>query len=254
MRKLALVAAALMPLLGGCVASTCDLPTVTIHWQLQDTNGTGLTCTQRGVAFVDVYIGSTQPVRFNCADYAGVIDVSRVGVGTYSTTVEGIASDETILDRARPFSVSVGDCGDQPYYPVLGEGLLNIDYHFAPVDACHGGSMWFALRDETTGQDISVVDAATPVVPPDYTVWQTYYGCYACDTSVPPVCQGRALRFPVPFGPYTLRGIQEVVNPLTAPVSAYEMCTPSSFTVNAPGTTFTPPDLLQTLPGAPACF
>jgi hypothetical protein len=249
MRKLALVAAALMPLLGGCVASTCDLPTVTLHWSLQNYDGSRRSCLAASgtldpdIAYVDVYIGSTQPLRFNCTDYAGSIDVSRIAVGTYTTTVEGIASDGvTIIDRARPFDVSVSDCNDHSYYPVLGEGLLDIDYHFAPVDACHGGSMWFALRDETTGQDISIIDGNST----DY--WKSHYGCFSTGGGTP-------LSFAVPFGPYTLRGIQEVLNPLTAPVSAYEMCTPSGFTVNAPGTTtFTPPDLLQTLPGAPACF
>jgi hypothetical protein len=228
MRKLALVAAALMPLLGGCVASTCDLPTVTVHWQLQDTTGTGWTCTQAGVAFVDVYIGSTQPVRFNCTDYAGSIDVSRIAVGTYSTTVEGIASDGvTILDRARPFNVYVGDCGDHSYYPVLGEGLLNIDYHFAPVDACHGGSMWFALYDEVAQNYISAVD------PSSTNYWKAYYACYSTSGGTP-------LEFSVPFGSYTLAWIQEVQNPTTSPNPAWQACVQAPLDVNGSGTTFLP--------------
>lgn len=243
MRKLAILAAALTPLLGGCVASVCDVPTVTIHWQLQDANGAGWSCYTAGVSWVDVYVGGGRGVRFPCSDGVGVVDVSGLAPGAYPTTVEGIASDgKTIYDRALAFDVTVADCGNAVYYPVLGEGTLEIDYHFAPTDACHGGYMWFALRDETAGADISIIDGnSTPY-------WQTYYGCYS-------VGGGTALRFPVPFGPYTLRGIQEVANPTTAPVSLYEMCSPSGLSVLAPGlNVFTPPSLTATAPGAPACF
>jgi hypothetical protein len=247
MRKLALLAVALVPLVSGCVSSTCDIPTVTIDWRLQDPDGNSWGCGAASVAFVDVYIGTAHSIRYNCSSGGAVIDVSGFAPGGYPVTVEGVDVNGLILDRAL-FSVTVGDCGDHYYVPVLAEGRLEIDYHFAPADACHGGYMWFALRDDTTGKDISIIDAATPVVPPDYVVWQTYYGCYS-------TAGGTPLRFPVPYGPYTLRGIQEVGNPLTSPVSLYETCTPSGFTISAPGiTSFTPPDLLQTLPGAPACF
>jgi hypothetical protein len=248
MRKLALLAVVLVPLVSGCVSRTCDIPTVSIDWRLQDPDGIPWGCFAASVAYVDIYIGTAQPIRYNCSSGGADIDVSGFAPGSYPVTVEGVDVDGVIIDRAL-FNVRVGDCGGSLYSAVLAEGRLEIDYHFAPVDACHGGYMWFALQDDTTDQDISIVDAATPVAPPDYTVWQNYYGCYSSPTS------GTPLRFPVPYGPYTLRGIQEVVNPLTTPVSAYEMCTPSSFTIGAPGITlFTPPALLQTLSGAPACF
>ncbi len=242
MRKLALLAVVLLPLVSGCVSSTCEVPTVTIDWRLQDLAGNPSSCAGVGVTYVDIYIGTAGVLTYNCADGGAIIDVSGFAPGSYPVTAEGIDADgKTIWDRAL-FNITVGDCGGSQYFPVLGEGTLEIDYHFAPDDACHGGYMWFALMDNTTGQDISVVDMAST----DY--WKSYYGCYSTTSGTP-------LSFPVPYGPYTLRGIQEVVNPLTSPVSVYEMCTPSSFTINAPGTTlFTPPALTATPAGAPACF
>ena len=256
MRKLAILSVALLPLLGGCVSSTCDYPTATIHWSMQDPNGypwpvtpsDPLGCVAAGITDVDVYIGTASPVSFPCSAGGAVIDTSRFAPGTYSTTVEGVYVDPatslaTIYDRAF-FNLTVSECGNQDYYPVLKEGILEVDYHFAPVDACHGGSMWFALYDETARQDISIIDGNSDPY------WKSYYGCYSTVSGTP-------LSFPVPYGPYTLRGIQEVVNPLTtAPVSVYELCTPyQAPPVVTPGITrFRPPDLLPTLPGAPACF
>lgn len=243
MRKLALLAVVLLPLVSGCVSSNCDVPTVTIDWTLQDPAGSQWSCSAALVTYVDVYVGNAGALRYNCSAGGAVIDVSRFAPGSYPVTVEGVASDgTTIYDRAL-FNVTVSDCGNRQYFPVLAEGTLDIDYHFAPTDACHGGYMWFALKDDTTGQDISVIDAASS----DY--WKSYYGCYTAVSGTP-------LRFPVPYGPYTLRGIQEVINPLSASYySAYEMCTPSAFTINAPGmTTFTPPSLLATSTTPHTCF
>jgi hypothetical protein len=242
MRSLAIAAVALVPLLGGCVAAPCDVPTATIAWSLQDPGGTSWSCGAAGVTMVDVYIGNTtRPTTFPCAAYGGVIDVSGLAVGTYPATVEGLDANGNIIDRAQ-FDLPVLSCGGTAHYPVLAEGMLEIDYHFAPVDACHGGSMWFALRDDTTGQDIFRVDANTPASRLDD------YPCYSTVSGVP-------LRFAVPFGHYTLRGIQEVIDPLVAPVSIYEACTPAGVSVHSAGTTlFTPPLLTATLPGSPACF
>jgi hypothetical protein len=242
MRSLALAAVALLPLLGGCIATPCDVPTATINWTLQDPGGVSWGCGAAGVTMVDVYIGNaTRPITFPCAAYGGVIDVSGLGLGTYTTTVEGLDASGNIIDRAQ-FNLSVNSCGGTSYFPVLAEGMLEIDYHFAPVDACHNGSMWFALQDDTTGQDIFRIDANTPASRLDD------YPCYSTASGVP-------LRFAVPFGSYTLRGLQEVQNPLTAPVSVYQECIPTRVSVYSAGTTtFTPPVLTATLPGSPACF
>lgn len=255
MRKLALLAVVLMPLVSGCISHTCDVPTVTIDWTLRDSGGFAWTCNQAGVVYVDVYIGNNfQLLNLPCNNNGAVIDVSGIPPGTYATTVEGLGLGPdgvtyVIYDRAL-FNVTVGDCGGNQNLAVLAEGTLEIDYHFTAPDQCHGGSMWFALRDDTTGQDIYVVDGIT--MPAS---WRDHYACYACDPIVPTLCVGTPLNVPVPYGPYTLRGIQEVVNPLTSPLSVYEMCTPSSFSINAPGTTFFTPPLLQpTSPTAPPCF
>jgi hypothetical protein len=243
MRLFALLAIASLPLLGGCVASTCDVPTATIQWRLQDVNGNPTDCVGAGVTYVDVYIGAASPVRAYCVDGLVVVDTSRFAPGVYATVAEGIASDAagTIYDRGQ-FDLTVSDCGGGRYYPVLGEALLNIDYHFAPVDQCHGGSMWFALHDDVAGQLLSSIDLGSSAA------WKTAYGCYSTGSGTP-------LQFRVPFGTYTLQGIQEVLDPITAPVSLYETCTPTTLAVHAPGVhDLTPPDLLQTLPGAPICY
>jgi hypothetical protein len=140
--------------------------------------------------------------------------------------VEGVASDGvTIYDRAE-FNLGVSACGNLDYYPVLGEALLNVDYHFSP-DVCHGGSMWFALYDEVALDWISVVDSAsTPA-------WKEYYACYS-------TAGGTPLEFSVPFGTYSLAWIQEVVNPLTAPDPVQQACLQPQFDVQAPGIAFLP--------------
>jgi hypothetical protein len=170
---------------------------------------------------VDVYIGTAPPVRSNCTDGGTVIDVSAFAPGSYPTTAEGIASDGvTIYDRAQ-FDLSVGSCGNTQYYPVLGEALLDVDYHFVP-DVCHGGYMWFALYDEVAANYISTVDAASA---PE---WQSYYGCLDSGG-------GRPLQFSVPFGTYTLAWIQEVVNPTTVPNPVQQACLQPSLDVQAAG-------------------
>jgi hypothetical protein len=239
MRTLALVAAALMPFFSGCVSNTCDFPTATLQWQLQDPGGTPWSCYQAGVAWVDVYVGTSQPYRFPCTDGGAVIDLTPFAAGTYPTTVEGVGSDlVTIYNRARPLDLTVTSCGGGQYYPVLGEGLLDIDYHFSPDVCTPGGYMWFALYDEVAGNYISTVNASTPVVSPDYTVWQTYYGCYSTGGGTP-------LRFPVPFGTYTLAWIQEVVSPLASPAAVQQACVQPSVQVTSAGTTLYPVMLLD---------
>jgi len=232
MNKLALAAAALLPLVSGCVSSTCDVPTVTIDWALQDVNGARWDCGAAGVAYVDVYFdGTNWSARYDCAAGGALIDVSGFAPGAYPVTVEGIGSDQaTIYDRAQ-FNVSVQECTGSAYYPVLGEGQLEIDYHFSP-DVCHGGYMWYALYDEVAGQYISAVYFDTQPAS-----WKDYYGCYS-------TAGGTPLSFPVPYGRYTLAWIQEVMNPL-APLEAdvnpvQQACVQPPVDVTGPGTTFYP--------------
>jgi hypothetical protein len=250
MRKLALIALASLPLLGGCVSKVCDLPTADFSWTMQDPNGIAWNCTDAAVNYVDVYIGSASPVRFNCTDYGGTIDVSGFTPGSYWTTVEGVGAGNLIYNRAQ-FNVAVGDCGGGRYYPVLGEAVLRIDYHFGSTlatDVCYGGGagyMWFDLRDEVTGQPISKIDTASSTSPPS---WRNRYAC------------GSPIEFPVPFGSYTLLGIQEVVSPLTgSATSVAESCSPAGpVVVDHLGvgtvTNLTPPDLAPPAAGAPACY
>lgn len=206
MRKLALLSVALLPLLGGCVSSvsnSCDYPTATVHWRLTDTAGAAWGCGAAGVASIDVYIGSAQPLRFKCVDGGGIIDLRGFAPGTYPTTVEGIGADGIIYDRAQ-FDLTVSDCGNRQYYPVLGEATLTIDYHFSP-DVCHGGYMWFSLYDEVASSPIATVNFDT--LPAS---WKSNYGCWDSSGA------GTPIQFSVPYGDYTLAWIQEVMNPQAA--------------------------------------
>jgi hypothetical protein len=228
MNKLALAAAALLPLVSGCVSSTCDYPTVTIDWALQDANGARWDCGTAGVTYVDVYFdGTSWSARYNCNAGAALIDVSGFAPGVYPVTVEGVGSDQvTIYDRAQ-FNVTVQECTGSAYYPVLGEAMLDIDYHFGvpgtPADVCHGGSMWYALFDEVAQGYISSVELGSDPA------WKDYYSC-----------GGTPVTFSVPFGRYTLAWMQEVQDPLTAPVAVYQACVQPPVDVTGPGTTFYP--------------
>jgi len=247
MRHLALLAFASLPLLGGCFVQPCDGPTATISWTLQNTSGVEWNCAAAGVATVDVYIGSAGPVSFRCADYQGVVDLSAFAPGTHQATVEGIGADGVIYDRAQ-FNVTVGDCGGGRYNPVLGEAMLDIDYHFGPTpgtDVCYGGGqgyIWFALWDEVAGAWLSRITTSSSTAFPS---WRDHYAC------------GTSVQFPVPFGSYTLQGIQEVTSPLTTPTAVAETCTATGVVVDHLGvgtvTYLTPPYLLPPS-SALACY
>ncbi len=250
MRTLALLAITSLPLLGGCVATVCEPPTARFAWSLQDTNGSGWSCAQAGVAMVDVYIGyGVSPVTFRCADYGGTIDVGGFVPGRYPTTVEGVDSAGTIINRAQ-FDVVVGDCGGTLHAAVLKEAMVRVDYHFAtpgtPADACSGAGgstdvIWFSLWDEVASQPASVINAGSS------SAWKVAYPC------------GTAIEFPLPVGAYRLLGVQEVFNPLSGPTSVNETCggepaIPVDFTSAGAVTSLTPAYLLPTNPAAPACF
>jgi hypothetical protein len=258
MRSLALAAVASLPLLGGCIAHPCDAPTEVIHWQLQNYDASSRGCLAASgsldpdIAYVDVYIGSgtSRPLSYNCTDGAAYLDMSAYAPGSYPVTVEGVDAGGTIYYRDQ-FNILVGQCGGGTDLAVLREGLLNIDYHFgAPgtaADLCYGsgtGYIWFDLWDEVANQAISSITTLTSTAAPS---WRDRYAC------------GDLVEFPVPFGTYTLRGIQEVVAPLTtAPLSVAESCSPTSATVDRLGsatvTYLTPPDLVPPAAGAAACY
>jgi hypothetical protein len=253
MRNLTLLSAALLPLLGGCVSNTCDYPTATISWSLQDANGVPWSCTDAGVTTVDIYFDGT-PVgpHFACNAGRAVIDLGGIAPGTYTAIVEGTDSNGTIWDRSNPFTVTVSDCGDRRYAPVLGEGWLDIDYHFTP-DVCHFGSMWYALYDDVAGSWISAVDYNTVPVAPDYVEYRDYYGCYTPASGGAPAT-GRALQVAVPFGTYTLAWLQEVVNPLsTAHVAVQQACIQPPFHLTGAGTSSLPVTMEPYTSTTPKC-
>jgi hypothetical protein len=247
MRNLALLSATLLPLLGGCVSNVCDYPTATISWRLQKANGASWSCAEAGVSTVDIYFnGTAVGPRFACTAYGAVLDLGGIAPGTYEAIVEGTDVDGKIWNRSNPFTVTVSDCNDRRYSPVLGEGLLDIDYHFAPVDECHGGAMWYGLYDEVAGFYIRGVDYSTVPAAPDY-IGSDYYGCFDA-------AGGRALQIPVPFGTYTLAWIQEVVDPLSASHAAVQQaCVQPPFHVTGAGTSSMPVTLGPYSAGTAAC-
>jgi hypothetical protein len=235
MRKLALLSVALLPLLGGCISNVCDYPTATISWRLQDADGNPWNCSAAGVTDVDVYFNGTRVgPHFACNAGGAVIDLGGIAPGTYEAIVEGTDSNGTIWNRSNPFTVTVSDCGDRRYAPVLGEGWLNVDYHFTGSggDVCHGGFMWYALRDEVANNWIRFVDASSVPVAPDF-IGKDYYGCFD-------PAGGRALKIQVPFGTYRLAWIQEVLTPLTTPNPVQQACLQPVFQVSASGTSSMP--------------
>jgi hypothetical protein len=249
MRKLALLAIASLPLLGGCVSQVCDLPTASFSWSLQDTNGSSRNCGWAGVDIVDIYIGhGVSPITFNCTDYSRTVDVSGYAPGRYPTTVEGVDSTTGAIIVRAQFDVVVGDCGGTVYAPVLKEAMVRVDYHFGPpgADLCFGAGgstdvIWFALWDEVASQYASVINTSSS------SAWKIAYPC------------GSAIEFPLPVGSYRLLGVQEVVNPITNPTSVNETCggeLPVSVTFTAAGAVkyLTPAYLLPTNPLAPACY
>jgi hypothetical protein len=258
MRNLALLSAALLPLLGGCVSNTCDYPTATISWRLQDANGGASTCAEAGVTDVDVYFNGT-PVgpRFACTASGAVIDLGRIAPGTYQAIVEGTGADGTIWNRSNPFTVTVSDCGDRRYAPVLGEGWLDVDYHFGAAgsagDVCHGGAIWYGLYDEVANFYISGVDFNTVPVGPDYVEYRDYYGCYTAASGATPAT-GRPLQIPLPFGTYTLAWIQEVFDPLSASHAAVQQaCVQPPFHLTSAGISSMPVTMGPYSAGTPAC-
>jgi hypothetical protein len=257
MRSLALAAVTLLPLLGGCVATPCDPPTEVIHWQLQSYDGSSRGClaasgsSDPDIIYVDVYVnGSSRPLSFNCADGRAPLDMSGFAPGSYPVTVEGVGAGGSIIYLRDQFNITVGQCGAGTDLAMLREGLLNLDYHFGTpgtaADVCYGsgtGYIWFDLWDEVANQAISSITTRTNATAP------SPRDQYAC---------GAQVEFPVPFGTYTLRGIQEVVAPLTAPLSVAESCSLTSATVDRLGTAtvtyLTPPYLVPPVAGAAACY
>jgi hypothetical protein len=221
------------------VCASCSPPTATLSWTLQDANGSQWSCASAGVSSVDVYFNGTRVGPHSaCSSGGAILALTGIAPGNYEAIVEGTDSVGTIWDRSNPFTVTVSDCGDRRYAPVLGEGWLNVDYHFgtagSATDVCHGGFMWFALRDEVANNWISAVDASTPVGPPPGSiVYQNYYGCYDA-------FGGRPLKVPVPFGTYTLAWLQEVQTPLTTPNPVQQACVQPPFHLTAAGTSSMP--------------
>lgn len=214
MSRLAILLAAASVLGTGCIVSNdCSTRNVDVTWssfRLYD-NTVTTSCATAGVAYVDVIVGSSQPVRSYCGDGG----VSLTGVPSGTITVEGIAADgSTILVRDQ-ISIATSACGVQTVDTQPSEGTVRINFA-VPGDQCVNSSyMWYRVDDQIAG--------GTAALETGYDLTRN-----SCDAG-----QGDHVPTPIQIvlatGDYSLRWIEEVVSPGTV-YSAN--CTPVSFGVN----------------------
>jgi hypothetical protein len=217
MRLFALAAAAVLG--SGCVINnTCDDQALAITWSFRTIDGlSNQSCAAVGVTAVDVWMNGTYVDRFACSQ--GGATIVNLAQGTYDVTVEGIAADGVTIINRDQFAASVGSCGTSTYAARPGEGWLRVDYSISPVNTCGGGYIWYSVFDEVAGQVISAIGDTSSSLD------KTLFFCPA------------EVRFPVPYGTYTLDWIQEVASPTTTPTALHQQCSPTTVNVNGPGIT-----------------
>jgi hypothetical protein len=251
MRRVLLLAAT--ALLGsGCIVNNdCVGRTITVQWgtvrsgALVDVftagDGSLLSCSQAGVAFVDIFMNGTPVDRWNCTD--GGATITNVASGSYTLTVEGVEAGGRIAFRDE-FPVNSTACGDQLVQAQPGEGWLDVNYAFQGGGSCAANPsyLWFSMHDDVASAVVAQVDQGS--APTQYQC-----GVYANPpTSIPP----NALFLPLPAGRYTLSWIEERI-PVTggfALAGAY--CSPTPFTVQAGIVNYVPVTLANA-PPATAC-
>jgi hypothetical protein len=242
MRSFALAfAAALATLAGtGCGSSSCD-QTLTIPWQLTDPSGHVWSCANAGVAFVDVYVnGVLQVNAAPCSNASATI--FGVPNDTHEVVVEGLDAGLHILDRDE-FITSAG-CGGFTYPASAGEGVLNLDYHFTPADACGGAtSMWYRVTDVIANQVIDEIGSSSG----------SDAASAACSVAGGNDVLGYTGLGTVPYGTYRLDYIEEVDSPLSSPLVLYQDCTSHQVDVVSPGPTGLPATLSARLAGEATC-
>ena len=214
----------------------CSTGSLNISWQLVDASGAVRSCSGAGVAFVDVYVDGTRQVdAVPCG--GGSATLTFVPNGSHSITVEGLDASLQIVDRDQ-FTAQTG-CGNNPVLATVGEGLLNLDYVFAPTNACGSGAtyLWFQVTDLVTNMVISAITSQSSDT----------------DKVTAPCSTSNGFTFSVPLGRYRLDWIGEIAGPYASPPTLlYQDCSPSSVSVTGPGT-FLLPATLTNASGQPSC-
>ena len=225
MRRLALLLAA--SVLGtGCFVTndTCNNRNVTVTW-LDGFDGpavsdVGLSCAAAGVAYVDLFLDGAPiqgPVagHFYCVD--GGATITGVRDGSQTMTVEGIASDLTILYR-HDVPVNASGCGDFGVAAIPAAGTVDLRYAFQSGTTCAANPsyLWFSL-----------FDVEANVAQPAYTVDanSSLRRFYTCPNDVVVA---------LPAGQFRLDFMQEVVEPsLEAFQQAARACAIPTFAVSS---------------------
>jgi len=251
--KRALLLAAVALFVTGC--GRCDFSTVTVYWTFQNSGGSGLDCSQAGVAFIRILIDG-QGIgpgpngtngELNCDPYGnGVEGITLTGFtsGTYSFEIDGLDSngDLIFLDTE---SVSVRRCGNSTLNAVLTAGSpLNVAYSLGGACTAPTGQSPYP----TTFIWLHILDANGNLA----------YASDAIGNSTAfPCSAGGTLTIPgLPLGSYTLQGMEEaeILATNAATVDHYN-CIAQSFDHTQSGDTFTSEPLVAQASGAATtCF
>ena len=214
----------------------CSSGSLTVDWRLLDPSGALRSCSGAGVAFVDIYLDGTRQVdAAPCGN--GTATLGGLSFGSHPITVEGLDASLQIVDREQ-FSAQTG-CGNTRVLANAGEGLLNLDYVFAPTNACGAGPtyVWFQVTDLIANTVISAITSQSS----------------DADKVIAPCSASSGFTFAVPLGRYQLDWIGEIANPYGSPPTLlYQDCTPSTVGVTGPGT-FLLPATLTNASGQASC-
>jgi len=210
MNRLAVLFAALGTLGTGCVVNDNCARTVAIGWpDLLVANGSHFDvnhCASAGVSTFEVFVDGQSVGQVPCNE--GGLNVT--GVDSARTfTVEGLDGSGAIVLRDEV--TAGGSCHDELVDTQPSEGTFTLDYHFTPTDVCSANSViWFAMRDNASGDLIVVDDAHSP-------------NTYLCSDLI---------TFPLASGSYTLQRTEEAVSAGGTWHATGANCNAANFSVN----------------------
>ena len=232
MKRVATLVLAAAAALGtaGC-GPACDSGTTLVSWTGFDGPDATVNapCGVAGVASVDIFLDNQYVGNWPCTDYGAAIP--GVPTGGNILDVEGLADGpgSQILFRDE-LSYGQTGCGNTALQAMPGAGMVELDYSFAPTNACSAPPtyMWLAVDDDITGQPAFTETGMT--------------AAQACSVTAP------APRYSLPNGAFTLVGMEEVA-PGPAVVGAD--CTDRPFTIASGQVTTVSPVLVDS---SRACF
>ena len=231
MKRLALVLAAAAAALGTGCGTNCPTGTTLVSWTGFDGPDAAVNqpCGVAGVATVDLWLDGQYVGNWPCTDYGAA--VPGVPTGGNVLDVEGLAggSGSTILFRDELNYGQTG-CGNVAVQALPGAGMVELDYSFAPTNACSlpPTYMWLQVSDDVAGQ-IAFTETGTGAA-------------QLCSVTAP------APRYSLPNGSFTLLGIEEVDS---GSATLANDCTHRPFTIASGQVTQVSPVLVDS---SRACF